>query len=405
MDPDDSMGGDEEELVDRHTQPGSPSTMTCPECHGSLWETREGALVHFRCRVGHAYTAESLLAHQADQLEAALWTALRSLEEHCGAEPPPGGPGQRPRSLPQRLGLHRTGDGRRAPRIHHPQRAVHGVERSGRYRGPGVSHRFVRSAMTDSTASDDFADSELGDGPRADAFSPDTEAGWTSLLNYLPDLPRLRLSRVQADHAGRRIRKRMEAVGDRLVRGLPGLSGGPPGRVRHAVQHHPHQRHQLLPRPGQPGMWSERGGSPNPGREGPGEPIRAWSAGCAPGEEAYTIAMVLAEELGADEFRERVKIYATDVDEDALERGTACRLHDRQVEGVPPELLTNTSRHLDGHLRLPQGPPAAGHLRPPRSPGQRRADLAGRPAGLPEHADVLQLGEPRLGSSPASTLP
>ena len=83
MDPDDSMGGDEEGLVDRQTQPGSPSTMTCPECHGSLWETHEGALVHFRCRVGHAYTAESLLAHQADQLEAALWTALRSLEEHA----------------------------------------------------------------------------------------------------------------------------------------------------------------------------------------------------------------------------------------------------------------------------------------------------------------------------------
>jgi len=83
MDPDDPRGGNHEELDDRQTQPGSPSTMTCPECHGSLWEAREGALVHFRCRVGHAYTAESLLAHQADQLEAALWTALRSLEEHA----------------------------------------------------------------------------------------------------------------------------------------------------------------------------------------------------------------------------------------------------------------------------------------------------------------------------------
>jgi len=82
MESDDSPS-DEETLADRQTQPGAPSTMTCPECHGSLWETREGALVHFRCRVGHAYTAESLLAHQADQLEAALWTALRSLEEHA----------------------------------------------------------------------------------------------------------------------------------------------------------------------------------------------------------------------------------------------------------------------------------------------------------------------------------
>jgi two-component system, chemotaxis family, protein-glutamate methylesterase/glutaminase len=82
MDSEDSFEGEEEAVADRQTQAGTPSTMTCPECHGTLWETREGALVHFRCRVGHAYTAESLLAHQADQLEAALWTALRSLEEH-----------------------------------------------------------------------------------------------------------------------------------------------------------------------------------------------------------------------------------------------------------------------------------------------------------------------------------
>ncbi len=47
-------------------------------------------------------------------------------------------------------------------------------------------------------------------------------------------------------------------------------------------------------------------------------PIRVWSAACATGEEAYTVAMVLAEALGEDEFRRRVKIYATDVDEDAL---------------------------------------------------------------------------------------
>src|SRR5437763_2219088 len=45
----------------------------------------------------------------------------------------------------------------------------------------------------------------------------------------------------------------------------------------------------------------------------PGEPIRAWSAGCATGEEAYTIAMLLAEALGEDRFREQVKVFATDV--------------------------------------------------------------------------------------------
>ncbi|HYF39715.1 MAG TPA: chemotaxis protein CheB [Gemmatimonadales bacterium] len=73
---------DEFALVDRHKQPGKPSTMSCPECHGILWETKEEELLRFRCRVGHAYTDEALLVHQSEQLEAALWTALRSLEEH-----------------------------------------------------------------------------------------------------------------------------------------------------------------------------------------------------------------------------------------------------------------------------------------------------------------------------------
>src|SRR5438552_12468743 len=48
------------------------------------------------------------------------------------------------------------------------------------------------------------------------------------------------------------------------------------------------------------------------------EPVRVWSAGCASGEEAYSIAILLAEALGDEAFRNRVKIYATDVDEEAL---------------------------------------------------------------------------------------
>jgi two-component system chemotaxis response regulator CheB len=59
---------------------GAPSGFICPECHGPLWETRHGALPHFRCHVGHAFSPESLLAGESDAVEAALWTAVRTLE-------------------------------------------------------------------------------------------------------------------------------------------------------------------------------------------------------------------------------------------------------------------------------------------------------------------------------------
>ncbi|HEY2702130.1 MAG TPA: CheR family methyltransferase [Candidatus Dormibacteraeota bacterium] len=69
-----------------------------------------------------------------------------------------------------------------------------------------------------------------------------------------------------------------------------------------------------------------------------GEPIRVWSAGCASGEEAYTLAIILCEALGVDGFRERVKIYATDLDEDALERARHGTYTAKEIAAVPEEL-------------------------------------------------------------------
>jgi two-component system, chemotaxis family, CheB/CheR fusion protein len=65
--------------------------------------------------------------------------------------------------------------------------------------------------------------------------------------------------------------------------------------------------------------------------------IRVWSAGCASGEEAFTLAIVLAELVG-DGFRDRVKIYATDVDEGALSEARQATYSEQQVEAVPAEL-------------------------------------------------------------------
>jgi two-component system chemotaxis response regulator CheB len=60
---------------------GIPSALSCPDCSGMLWEVNEGGTLRFRCRVGHAYSAESMEKAQFDSVERALWTALRALEE------------------------------------------------------------------------------------------------------------------------------------------------------------------------------------------------------------------------------------------------------------------------------------------------------------------------------------
>jgi two-component system, chemotaxis family, CheB/CheR fusion protein len=77
-------------------------------------------------------------------------------------------------------------------------------------------------------------------------------------------------------------------------------------------------------------------------------PIRVWCAGCASGEEAYTLAMALAELLGLEAFKDRVKIYATDVDEEQLNEARQATYGDREMENVPPELTERYFEHTNG---------------------------------------------------------
>jgi len=73
--------------------------------------------------------------------------------------------------------------------------------------------------------------------------------------------------------------------------------------------------------------------------KGPDEPIRIWSAGCASGEEAYTLAMLLAEIIGIEACAKRAKIYATDLDEEALNHARQATYSPKAIEGVPADML------------------------------------------------------------------
>ena len=80
------------------------------------------------------------------------------------------------------------------------------------------------------------------------------------------------------------------------------------------------------------------------------EPVRVWSAGCASGQEAYTTAMVFAELMGVEAFRERVKIYATDIDEDALNQARLATYNAKETESVPRELRERYFERADQRL-------------------------------------------------------
>lgn len=69
--------------MDANERPGTPSGYSCPECHRVLWALNDSDVLRFRCRVGHAFGAETLMAEQGGHVEAALWTALQALRERA----------------------------------------------------------------------------------------------------------------------------------------------------------------------------------------------------------------------------------------------------------------------------------------------------------------------------------
>ena len=66
----------QEEHLEKHF-----SGLTCPECRGPLTEERQGRIVEFRCRVGHAYAPLALIEEHREAVERTLWSTLVALEE------------------------------------------------------------------------------------------------------------------------------------------------------------------------------------------------------------------------------------------------------------------------------------------------------------------------------------
>ena len=70
----------------------------------------------------------------------------------------------------------------------------------------------------------------------------------------------------------------------------------------------------------------------------PGDALRVWSVGCATGEEPYSVAILLSEYLGTALADYNIKIYATDIDEDALTIARRGEYPLERLRRVPPPL-------------------------------------------------------------------
>lgn len=70
-----------QELLENVEQIGTRTTYTCPECNGSIWQIGTEEPLRFRCHIGHSFTANIFLSEQTKNIENALWSAVRAMEE------------------------------------------------------------------------------------------------------------------------------------------------------------------------------------------------------------------------------------------------------------------------------------------------------------------------------------
>ena len=178
-----------------------------------------------------------------------------------------------------------------------------------------------------------------------DVSAPDIEIG--PLLQLIKTEHGLDFSGYRRASLARRVDKRMRTLGVRDVRAYHDLLRSCPLEREKLIDailinvtsffrdelSWTYLAEKVVPR-----LLKQKAGSPK---------IRVWSAGCATGEEAYTLAIIFAKTMGVEEFAKRVTIHATDVDEEALKAGRRARYSEEQVRHLPATMLKEFFRRVD----------------------------------------------------------
>ncbi|CAM5424071.1 chemotaxis protein CheR [Streptomyces spiroverticillatus] len=173
---------------------------------------------------------------------------------------------------------------------------------------------------------------------REPAAGPEADQGLEELLHFLRDSRGFDFTGYKRSTLGRRIRKRMVDAGIQDYADYRDLLETDTDEFRTlfntilinvtSVFRDP-DAWDLLQREVVPQIVQEAGDEAE---------IRVWSAGCSSGEEAFSLAIMFAEALGVEEALNRVKIYATDVDEEALREARSGLYTAKALEPLTPEL-------------------------------------------------------------------
>ena len=194
-----------------------------------------------------------------------------------------------------------------------------------------MSELEAELAVSASDDADDQASATTGDGPEADGDAEDPS--FERLLLLLKESRAFDFTGYKRPSLMRRVRHRMEEIGVASFDDYADVLQLQPAEFTALFNTILINVTSFFR---DPDAWSYLREQVLPGVVAASDrPIRIWSAGSAAGQEAYSIAMLLHDLLG-NEFRDRAKIYATDVDEEALNHARQASYTERELVGLPP---------------------------------------------------------------------